>query len=48
MAVLTFYVQWHNGYGRVAVFALWGIVAFVVALRGGGRCSVDRLIGREL
>ena len=46
--MITFYVQWHNGYGRVAAFVLWGIVAFGVALRGGGGCSVDRLIGREL
>lgn len=48
MAVITFKVQWPNGYSRVEQFLLWGILAFVIALRGGGRCSVDRLIGREL
>lgn len=26
---------------------LWAAVAFVVSWRGGGRCSVDRWIGRE-
>ena len=48
MAVLTFVVQWNNGYPRVEQFLLWGILAFVVALRGSGRCSVDRMIGWEL
>ncbi|HSF93763.1 MAG TPA: DoxX family protein [Thermohalobaculum sp.] len=28
--------------------ALWGIVALMFALRGGGVYSVDRLIGREI
>jgi putative oxidoreductase len=37
-----------NGYYPVQPFLLWGILAFAVALRGGGRCSIDRLIGWEL
>ena len=48
MAVLTFIVQWNNGYSRVEQFLLWGVLAFVIALRGSGRCSVDRAIGWEL
>jgi putative oxidoreductase len=48
MAVIAFYIQWNNGYSRVEQFLLWGIIAFAIALRGGGRCSVDRLIGWEL
>ena len=48
MAVIALDVQWKNGYPRVQQFALWGILALVIALRGGGRLSVDRLIGWEL
>jgi putative oxidoreductase len=48
MAVIAFRVQWANGYPRFEQFLLWGILAFVIALRGGGRLSVDRLIGWEL
>jgi putative oxidoreductase len=47
MAVISL-VQIPNGYTRVEQFLLWGFLAFVVALRGGGRCSIDRLIGWEL
>jgi len=48
MAMITFGVQWQNGYVRAEQFLLWGFLAFVVALRGGGRYSIDRLIGWEL
>jgi putative oxidoreductase len=48
LAVIAFDVQWHNGYGRVEGLLLWGVFAFAIALRGGGRCSVDRMIGWEL
>ena len=27
---------------------MWGTLAFAIALRGGGPCSVDRVLGREL
>ena len=27
---------------------MWGLVMFAVALRGGGPCSLDRVLGREL
>jgi hypothetical protein len=47
MAVIVYrYVP--DGYFRVEPFLMWGIVSVLVALRGGGRFSVDRLIGREL
>jgi putative oxidoreductase len=46
MAVIS-YAQIPNGYTRVEQFLLWGVLAFIVALRGGGRFSIDRAIGRE-
>lgn len=48
LAVITFVVQLPNGYSRVEQFLLWGIMAFGIVMRGGGRYSVDRLIGWEL
>ena len=52
MAVLTFYIYWGNGFSwttRGYEFTLlWGLVLFVIALRGGGPWSLDRKIGREL
>jgi len=49
MAVIAFAVQWPRGFGSpTAQFLLWGIVFFVIALRGGGPYSVNRLIGKEL
>ena len=51
MLVISFGVYWPNGF-----FAgtrgyehtlLWGLVVFAIAWRGGGRISVDRLIGKE-
>ena len=48
LAIIAFKVQLPNGYPRFEQFLLWGILAFAIALRGGGRCSVDRLIGKEL
>lgn len=47
MAVIA-YIQIPNGYTRMEQFLLWGVVAFVIALRGGGRLSLDRAIGWEL
>jgi putative oxidoreductase len=52
MAYLTFIQYWHNGYGwrhdGYEYVMMWGMLAFAIALRGGGPYSVDRLIGREL
>ena len=48
MACIAFGVQIHNGFGRMELFLLWGILYFAIALRGGGPYSLDRLIGKEL
>ncbi len=52
MAYLTFVQYWHNGYGwrhdGYEYVMMWGMLAFAIALRGGGPYSVDRVIGREL
>ena len=52
MAYLTFIQYWHNGYGwrhdGYEYVMMWGMLAFAIALRGGGPYSVDRVIGREL
>jgi putative oxidoreductase len=48
MAVIAFYVQMPQGFGRMELFLIWGIVMFAIALRGGGPYSLDRVIGREL
>jgi putative oxidoreductase len=47
MAVIS-YIQIPNGYTRMEQFLLWGVLAFIIALRGGGRFSIDRAIGWEL
>ena len=36
------------GQGGIEMPLLWGLVALAYAIRGGGRYSLDRLIGREL
>lgn len=48
MAVIAFYVQMPQGFGRMELFLIWGIIMFAIALRGGGPYSLDRLIGKEL
>jgi len=52
MGYLTFVQYWGNGYGwrteGYEYVLMWGMLAFAIALRGGGPYSVDRLIGREL
>ena len=55
LAVITFGVYWPHGFhfgrtpGGGAEFPfLWGMMVFIVALRGGGPYSLDRRIGREL
>ena len=52
MAVITFYAHWGFGFSwtnRGYEYPLmWGIMMFVVALRGGRMWSVDRKLGWEL
>ena len=47
-----FVVYWGNGFGWLKrgyeYVLLWGLVAFAIALRGGGPYSLDRRLGREL
>jgi hypothetical protein len=54
LAVITFGVYWPTGFhfrtpgGGAELPFLWGMMVFVVALRGGGPFSLDRKIGWEL
>lgn len=52
MAVAIVTVHLSAGYfwmtGGYEYPLMWGLVAFAFALRGGGRYSVDALIGREI
>ena len=45
-------VYWKTGFAwtrRGYEYTLmWGLVSFAIALRGGGPCSLDRKLGREL
>lgn len=51
MAVIAFVWQWDNGYfwtNKGYEYALlWLLLCVAIFFRGGGRYSVDRLIGRE-
>ena len=50
MAVISFavlYPNWSWGKHGMEYALFMGIVALAIFLRGGGRCSLDRLIGRE-
>ena len=55
LAVITFVVYWPQGFhfaqtpgGGAELPFLWGIMVFLIALRGGGPYSLDRKIGWEL
>lgn len=52
MAVAVLHVHLGNGFfwtqGGYEYPLLWGIVALAFVLRGGGRYSLDALIGREI
>jgi putative oxidoreductase len=52
MAVITFVWQWPNGYfwtSRGYEYPLlWMLLCIGIFFRGGGRYSIDRLMGREL
>jgi putative oxidoreductase len=49
---VIFCAYWSNGFGWLnrgyEYVLLWGLVAFAIALRGGGPYSLDRKIGVEL
>jgi len=50
-ATAAFYVHLPRGFyveaGGVEFSVLWAVVLLFIAVRGGGRLSVDRLLGRE-
>jgi putative oxidoreductase len=48
MALICFVVMVPQGYMRMELPLIWGIVFFGIALRGGGPYSLDRAIGKEL
>ncbi len=49
---VIFCLYWNNGFAWLSrgyeYVLLWGLVAFAIALRGGGPYSLDRKIGFEL
>ena len=51
MMVAVFAVHLPNGFfwtkGGYEYPLLWGLLAVAIAIRGGGRCSLDRKIGKE-
>lgn len=52
MTVATFGVHWNAGFfwtsGGIEYPLLWGVVALSFAVRGGGRYSLDHVLGREI
>jgi putative oxidoreductase len=52
MLVITFFIQWRNGYlwtNKGYEFSLlWALLAIAIFFRGGGCASVDHWLGREL
>ena len=52
MAVATFHVLWGKGFfwtqGGYEYSLLLGLLAVAIAIKGGGRYSLDRVIGREV
>ena len=52
MAVATFHVLWSKGFfwvqGGYEYSLLLGLLAVVIAIKGGGRYSLDQVIGREV
>jgi putative oxidoreductase len=52
-AIITFMAHWPAGFawtgGGYEFPLMWGIVFFIIAIRGGGHLSIDRnIIGREI
>lgn len=52
LAYITFGLYWPNGFSWLRrgyeYTLLWGLLCLAISLKGGGRWSLDRLIGREL
>jgi putative oxidoreductase len=54
LAVIAFVVSFPHGWGWTRPGGgweypfMWGVVVFAIALRGGGRYSLDRLLGWEI
>ena len=50
--LIIFFVYWRTGFSWLnrgyEYVLLWGLVAFAIALRGGGPYSLDRKLGVEL
>jgi putative oxidoreductase len=51
MGTIVFYFQWQFGYFWTAkgyeYALLWSLLCLAILFRGGGRYSVDRLLGKE-
>ncbi|HUC61672.1 MAG TPA: DoxX family protein [Alphaproteobacteria bacterium] len=52
MLIAIFVIHLPNGWfwaGRGIEYPLmWGLIALAVAIKGSGRCSIDRMIGKEV
>ena|SRR5579863_5229544 len=52
LGYICFVMYWPNGFSWMKrgyeYVLLWGLLCFAISLKGGGRLSLDRLIGREL
>jgi putative oxidoreductase len=47
MAFIAFGYKMPHGFYSMEYTLMWGLIAFALALRGGGPCSLDRAIGKE-
>jgi putative oxidoreductase len=51
MIVIIFFFQWQYGYFWTVkgyeYALLWALLCFAILFRGGGRYSIDRLLGKE-
>jgi putative oxidoreductase len=48
LAIITFGFFWPKGFHASEYTLWWGLIAFAIALRGGGPYSIDRRLSREL
>jgi putative oxidoreductase len=48
MALICFGYKMSNGFYSMEHTLMWGLIAFAIALRGGGPYSLDRVIGKEI
>jgi putative oxidoreductase len=47
LLAVTIYVTSARGWSAMEFSVLWTVVCFTIAILGGGRLSMDRLLGRE-